>query len=151
LLIGLVNARLPVVVETFLSIVDVDDCTKGHLAAETRGRAGERYLLSGASLTTTRAIALVQAVVGRPRHVVRVPRAVAPAAGAAAGWAARLMRRDLPFCMELVRTLLHGHRYDGSKATRELGLTYRPIEETVARTLAWYAERGLIHRPSGVP
>jgi len=53
--------------------------------------------------------------------------------------------------MELVRTLLHGHRYDGSKATRELGLTYRPIEETVARTLAWYAERGLIHRPSGVP
>ena len=81
LLIGLVNARLPVVVETFLSIVDVDDCTKGHLAAETRGRAGERYLLSGASLTTTRAIALVQAVVGRPRHVVRVPRAVAPAAG----------------------------------------------------------------------
>ena len=55
LLIGLVNARLPVVVETFLSIVDVDDCTKGHLAAETRGRAGERYLLSGASLTTTRA------------------------------------------------------------------------------------------------
>ena len=151
LLIGLVNARLPLVVETFLSIVDVDDCTKGHLAAETRGRAGERYLLSGASLTTTRAIALVQAVVGRPRHVVRVPRAVAPAAGAAAGWAARLMRRDLPFCMELARTLLHGHRYDGSKATRELGLTYRPIEETVARTLAWYAERGLIHRPGGVP
>ena len=58
--------RLPVVVETFLSIVDVDDCTKGHLAAETRGRAGERYLLSGASLTTTRAIALVQAVVDDP-------------------------------------------------------------------------------------
>ena len=81
LLIELVNARLPVVVETFLSIVDVDDCTKGHLAAETRGRAGERYLLNGASLTTTRAIALVQAVAGRPRHVVRVPRAVAPAAG----------------------------------------------------------------------
>ena len=151
LLIGLVNARLPLVVETFLSIVDVDDCTKGHLAAETRGRAGERYLLSGASLTTTRAIALVQAVVGRPRHVVRVPRAVAPAAGAAAGWAARLTRRDLPFCTELARTLLHGHRYDGSKATRELGLTYRPIEETVARTLAWYTERGLIHRRGGVP
>ena len=29
LLLGLVNARLPVIVETFLSIVDVDDCTKG--------------------------------------------------------------------------------------------------------------------------
>ena len=151
LLIGLVNARFPVVVETFLSIVDVDDCTDGHLAAETRGRPGERYLLSGSSLTTTRAVALVQAAAGRPRHVVRVPRGAAPAAGAAAGWAARLMRRDLPFCSELARTLLHGHRYDGSRATRELGLIYRPIEETVARTLAWYAERGLIRAPGGVP
>ena len=75
----------------------------------------------------------------------------APAAGAAAGWAAGVTRRDLPFCSELARTLLHGHRYDGSRATRELGLAYRPIEETVARTLAWYAERGLIRSASGVP
>ena len=147
LLIGLVNARLPVVVETFLSIVDVDDCTQGHLAAEERGRPGERYLLNGASLTTRRAIGARTG--GRRDDLVtcsasRAP--VAPAAGAAAGWAARLTHRDLPFCSELARTLLHGHRYDGSRATRELGLAYRPIEETVARTLAWYAERGLIRR-----
>jgi dihydroflavonol-4-reductase len=151
LLIELVNARRPVVVETFLSIVDVEDCTNGHLAAETRGRPGQRYVLNGASLTTSRAIALVRAVAGRPRHVVRVPRAVAPAAGALADLSARLMRRDLPFCAELARTLLHGHRYDGSKATRELGLVYRPIEDTVARTLAWYAARGLIERSGDVP
>lgn len=151
LLIGLVNARLPVVVETFLSIVDVDDCTKGHLAAETRGRPRERYLLNGASLTTSRAIALVQSAAGRPRHVARIPRAVAPSAGAMVGWAARLTRRDLPFCAELARTLLHGHRYDGARATRELGLIYRPIEETIARTLAWYADRGLIRSLGGVP
>ena len=151
LLIGLVNARLPVIVDTFLSIVDIDDCTQGHVAAEERGRPGERYVLNGASLTTRRAVELVRAVAGRPRHVVRVPRAGAPAVGAAAGWAARLTRRDLPFCSELARTLLHGHRYDGSRATRELGLTYHPIEETVARTLGWYAERGLIRPFGGVP
>ena len=151
LLIELVNARRPFVVETFLSIVDVDDCTSGHLAAETHGRPGQRYLLNGASLTTSRAVALVQAVVGRPRHVLRVPRALAPAAGTMADLSARVMRRDLPFCSELARTLLHGHRYDGSRATRELGLVYRPVDETVARTLAWYAERGLIRSPGGVP
>jgi dihydroflavonol-4-reductase len=151
LLIELVNARHPVVVETFLSIVDVDDCTRGHLAAEASGRPGQRYLLNGASLTTSRAVALVQAVAGRPRHLLRVPRAVAPAAGALADLSARMMRRDLPFCSELARTLLHGHRYDGSRATRELGLVYRPVEETVARTLAWYADRGLIRGPGDVP
>jgi dihydroflavonol-4-reductase len=151
LLIGLVNTRLPVVVETFLSIVDVDDCTQGHVAAEERGRPGERYVLNGASLTTRRAVDLVRAIAGRPRHVIRVPRAGAPAAGTAAGWAARLARRDLPFCSELARTLLHGHRYDGSRATRELGLTYHGIEETVARTLGWYVDHGLIRSFGGVP
>ncbi len=152
LLIELVNARRPVVVETFLSIVDVDDCTNGHLAAETRGRAGRaipperrepdhepggRARAGGGGTAASRACASLARV--------------APGGGRSADCAARLMRRDLPFCSELARTLLHGHRYDGSLATRELGLVYRPIEETVARTLAWYAERGLIRRPGGVP
>jgi dihydroflavonol-4-reductase len=47
----------------------------------------------------------------------------------------------------MVRTLLHGHTYDGSKATRELGLVYTPLEETLLRTVAWYVEQGLVHRP----
>ncbi len=126
LLIGLVNTRMPVIVDTFLSIVDVDDCTQGHVAAEERGHPGERYLLNGASVTTRHAVELVRAVAGRPRRVIRLPRAGARTAGLAADRAARLAHRDLPFCSELARTLLHGHRYDGSRATLELGLTYRP-------------------------
>jgi dihydroflavonol-4-reductase len=44
----------------------------------------------------------------------------------------------------MIRTLLHGHRYDGSRATRELGLVYRSLEELLARAVAWYRERGLL-------
>jgi dihydroflavonol-4-reductase len=47
----------------------------------------------------------------------------------------------------MMRTLLHGHAYDGSRATRELGLRYTPIEETLRRTLRWYQENGFITRP----
>lgn len=144
LLFKAVDARLPAVVDTFISIVDVDDCSSGHLLAETRGLPGERYLLNGASLTTARAIALVRSVAGRPRHVMRLPRSAVTAAGAMAGRMSRLTGRPIPFCPELARTLLHGHRYDGSRATAALGLTYRPVEETVERTLAWYADHGLI-------
>ncbi len=144
LLIDLLDARVPAIVDTHVSIVDVDDCTEGHMVAELRGRPGERYLLNGATLTTRHALDLVRSTAGRPKHVVHIPRIGALAAGTVTGLAARLVRRDLPFCSELARTLLHGHRYDGSRATRELGLTYRPIEDTIARTLAWYAEHGLI-------
>jgi dihydroflavonol-4-reductase len=37
-------------------------------------------------------------------------------------------------------TILHGHRYDGSRATRELGLAYTPLAETFRRTIDWARE-----------
>ena len=37
LLLDVVNGRLPVVVRTTISIVDIADCTAGHLLAEARG------------------------------------------------------------------------------------------------------------------
>jgi len=40
-------------------------------------------------------------------------------------------------------SLVHPVKLDGSRAERELGLRYTSMEETVRRTLAWYAERGL--------
>lgn len=149
LLLGLLNARLPVVVDTFLSIVDIDDCVAGHLLAEERGEPGERYLLNGSTLTTRQAITLVRSVAGRPQRVVHIPPTGVSLAGTFAGWMSRVGHRELPFCPELARTLLHGHRYDGSRAARELGLHYRPFDETVARTLTWYAERGLIRPLAG--
>jgi dihydroflavonol-4-reductase len=44
----------------------------------------------------------------------------------------------------MVRTLLHGHRYDGSRAERELGLRYTPPEETIRRTVEWARAEGIL-------
>jgi dihydroflavonol-4-reductase len=60
---------------------------------------------------------------------------------------ARLRRRRPPVCREMVRTLLHGHAYDGSRATRELGLAYTPVAEWMERTVRWYVAQGLVTRP----
>ena len=147
LLLDLANGRLPVVVDTTLSIVDVADCTEGHLRAETEGRDGERYLLNGASVNVRQALELLARVVTLPRRVRFAPRWIASIAGGGAEFFASVAHRDLPLCREAVRTLLHGHRYDGSRAERELGLHYTPLETTVRRTLAWYAERGLAPAP----
>jgi dihydroflavonol-4-reductase len=46
----------------------------------------------------------------------------------------------------MVRTVLHGHAYDGSKAARELGLRYTPLAETLRRTAEWAVEQGLVRR-----
>lgn len=151
LILDLMTGRLPVLVDRSVSIVDVADCAEGHVLAEARGVPGERYLLSGATFTTRAAVELLRRLWGRPDRVRWVPGAVVRAAGggaAAVGW---LLRRDLPICREAVRTVLHGHRYDGSRAERELGITYTPLQETFRRTLEWYAAQGLVPPPSGRP
>ena len=56
----------------------------------------------------------------------------------------RARGRKPPVCREMVRTLLHGHRYDGSRAERELGLRYTPVAETFRRTIEWAREQGLV-------
>ena len=136
------DGRLPAVVETFVSLVDVADCADGHIRAADVGRPGERYLLSGTSITSRELVDHVARMTGHRRSFV-LPRGIVPSIGALVGGAGRVLRRDAPFCPELARTLLHGHRYDGSKAERDLGLRYTPLNETLRRTLAWLARRAL--------
>jgi dihydroflavonol-4-reductase len=72
---------------------------------------------------------------------------VASAVGAHIEGGFRLAGRTPPVCRAKVRTMLHGHGYDGSRAERELGLTYTPVHETLARTIEWAVAQGLVTRP----
>lgn len=149
LLLDIVNGRLPLLVNTWLSVVDVDDCTDAHLLAERDGVPGRRYLVSGASFDVRTAVTLLRQASRHPRRVWFAPRVLASAGGAVAGAVTRVLRRDGRICPETVRTLLHGHRFDASLAERELGVRYTPIETTIRRTLAWYADRDLAPPPIG--
>ncbi len=65
----------------------------------------------------------------------------------AAEVAGRLRGRTTSLCRARVGTILHGHRYDGSLAERELGLSYTPVTEPFARTIDWAVAEGLVTRP----
>src|SRR5205085_886238 len=80
--------------------------------------------------------------VGRKPRLL--PRPVAPVAATTVEQGFRLARRHPPVCREMVRTLLHGHRYDGSRAERELGLSYTDPRETLRRTVEWARSEGLL-------
>jgi dihydroflavonol-4-reductase len=144
-LLAFLDGRLRVFVATNASLVDIGDCVNGHLLAAERGVAGERYLLSGITLTIGEALALAGEVAGVHRRPWMLPRPVATIAAAVIEQSFRLARRHPPVCREMVRTLLHGHRYDGSRAERELGLSYTEPRETLRRTVEWAREHGLLH------
>lgn len=147
LLIGYLNGKLPAAVDGPLNVIDVADCTHGHLLAEERGVPGERYLLCGASMTLRSGLALLSHLTGLDDAPRFLPPRLALAAAACIELVARARGKHTRFCREMVRTLIEGSAYDGSQATRDLGLAYTPIETTMRRTISWYLEQGLITRP----
>ncbi len=147
LLIDYLNGRLRAAVDTRFSILDIGDCAEGHLLAERHGSPGERYVLSGATLTVREALSLLADITGLHRRVMFIPGAAALALGTVAERLAQVRRADAPMCKEMVRTLLHGHAYDGSKAVAELGVQYTPVRQTLRRTVEWYVDLGFVRRP----
>jgi dihydroflavonol-4-reductase len=143
-LLAFLDGRMKVFVQTNVSLVDIADCVEGHLLAAERGQSGERYLLNGMTRTLTEALALAAEVAGVQRQPRLLPRPVATVAAGVVEGGFRLVRRSPPVCREMVRTLLHGHRYDGSRAERELGLRYTDPKETVRRTVDWARSAGLL-------
>jgi len=144
LLIGYLSGRLRWTVDATFSLVYVDDCTRAHLLAERRGMPGERYLVSGATLTVREAVALLSRLAGRGRRVRYLPGWTASAGATVAGGVYGLAGRQAPVCREMARVLRHGAAYDGGRATRDLGLEYTPLEEWLGATISWYREQGLV-------
>ncbi len=132
------EGRARVAVRTSASLVFLDDCVRGHLAAERLGTPGERYLLSGWSGPVEDLIDVLGEVAGHRRRVRYVPMWAASAAAVVVEWLWRLGRSSPPLCRDMVRTARHGHLFDGSRAERDLGVTYTPLRDWLAETVAWY-------------
>ena len=147
LLLDYLNGKLKAVIDSTLSLIDIADCTTGHLLAASKGKPGERYVLSAATLTVREGLSLLGRLAGTDQPVRTLPPSLAMAAATTVEAVAWIRRGTPRICRELARTLTHGHAYDGSKATRELGLRYTPIEETLRRTMDWWIEQGLLPGP----
>lgn len=144
LLLRAVRGKLPLLPDIPISIVDIDDCAAGHLLAADRGMPGERYVLNGFTVSTSEAIELLSVLTGTRPRVRTFPARGAAALSHVAGAIERLVRLPPPFCKEMLATLAFGHRYDGSRATRDLGLEYRTAGETLGRFIDWARDEGLL-------
>jgi dihydroflavonol-4-reductase len=146
LFVDLINGQIPAVVDSRFSIVDIDDCARGHIQAEANGVAGERYVLSGFTLSTDEAISLLEDLTGLQLRLLRLPAGLAKGAAAMVELGSRALHRHPRVCREMVRVMSFGHSYDGSRATRDLELEYTPAQQTFRRTIEWFVEEGLVTR-----
>src|SRR5919202_1570147 len=98
ILLALLDRRLPVFVDTRISVTDIADAVEGHVLAAERGAARRRYVLCGATLTSAEAFALLSRGSGRGFRPRIVPGGVARVAGAVAGSVFPPAPRPPSFC-----------------------------------------------------
>ena len=144
ILLHALRSSKPLLYDTHVSIVDVADSSAAHVGAAQRGRAGERYLVSGASIKVSEAIDIARGEAGvsiEPRWLseTMMRSVVRPVAGLV-----HAFRPGAGICPSLIDTLLHGHRFDATRSERDLGVVYTPIAETFARTIEWFRSESLI-------
>lgn len=144
LILDVLNGKLPFLIDARISLVDIDDCARGHQLAAERGAAGERYVLSALTSTVKDLVLEFAEATGSGVSVRYLPVWAATAGGALVEVVARIAGRQPPVCRDMIRVLRAGAAYDGSRATRELGLKYRPLGSMIERTVAWFRSEGLL-------
>src|SRR5262249_31805846 len=129
IVLSLLRGDVPAVSPGGFCAIDVDDVAAGHLAAEAKGRVGERYILGNHNITFRDFASLVCAIAG-----VKAPRLTVPS------WLGRGMALGMELWSDYVtheeprathRAVAYMQRcafFDATKARRELGLPNTPLE-----------------------
>ncbi|HEV2386967.1 MAG TPA: hopanoid-associated sugar epimerase [Candidatus Acidoferrales bacterium] len=154
IILDFLRGRMPAYVDTGLNLVAVEDVAAGHLLAAERGRVGERYILGNRNMTLEEILGVLARITGRRPPRVRLPHAVAYAAGAACELAARFTGREPRIPLEGVRMSRHKMFVNPAKAVRELGFAPGPVEAALERAVGWYRDptlgAGCCHALGGV-
>ncbi|MGH7893911.1 MAG: 3-beta hydroxysteroid dehydrogenase, partial [Candidatus Binatia bacterium] len=124
-------------------IVDARDVAAAMVAAAERGRAGDRYIVGGPFHTLTEVMAGLERVSGVPAPRRRIPHAAVMTFAWLAETAGRITGRPVLISREGVRTMHAKLRATSAKAERELGATFRPLDETLRDVVGWYRAQGL--------
>ena len=143
-LLALYHGKLKSLVRGGFDWVDVRDVVKGALAAEKRGKGGERYLLSGTWLSVKDIAALVCDVAGRKTPGFMAPLWLAHAGVPFIAAVSRLKKTEPLYTKESLQALQHHRHISNGKARHELGYVPRPLRDTVSDALDWFKEHGYV-------
>jgi dihydroflavonol-4-reductase len=139
------QGRLPGVIPGTVSLVDARDVAAAAIAAAEKGRRGERYLAAGRHMTMAELLSAYQRVTGITAPKRRIPAAALLVVAAVGEFRAKIARKPVLLSMATVRLMLREAErthFDPAKSERELGLTFRPVEETLADEVTWYRANG---------
>lgn len=138
LVLAFLQRRLPIVLPGGFTMVDARDVAATLEAAARIGRPGERYIAAASHVSFAELLRMLERVSGIPAPTRRVPKALALLMATVEELRARVRGRDPGITRERLRGIFADHRWDSTKARTELGVSFRPLEDTLRDTVSWF-------------
>jgi len=142
IVLDFLRGAMPAFIDTGLNLVDVRDAAAAHLLAAERGRPGERYIVGCENLTLAEILQKLARLTGKEAPRVKLPYAVAYAAGVlTTGWA-RMTGRPPRAPLDAVRMAKKKMFVSTEKARRELGFAPGPVDAALGCAVEWFQANG---------
>jgi dihydroflavonol-4-reductase len=142
IVLDFLRGAMPAFIDTGLNLVDARDTAEGHLLAYDRGRVGERYILGCENLTLAQILERLARLTGRTAPSIRLPYAVAYAAGVVTTALANITGRPPRAPLDAVRMARKKMWVSIEKARRELGFAPSPVDGALLRAVQWFEAHG---------
>ena len=143
--LDLYRQRIPALIAGGYDWVDVRDVVAATIAAETKARCGENYLISGHWHTVRELARFSEQVTGVATPRMQFPLWVAQLWAPCQVFVDRIRGRQPLYTPAAVRVMAHGNkRISNAKAREELGFEPRLLADSVVDTYRWYDEQGML-------
>lgn len=144
IIVDFLRRKMPAYLDTGLNIIAVEDCARGHLLAESRGRIGQNYILGGTNLTLRDIFGMLEGISGVPAPKIRLPYTPILVAAYLNEALSRVTGREPLIPLAGVQMAAKFMYFDSSKANYELGLPQTPVKAALARAVEWFRQNGYL-------
>lgn len=145
MLLGYLNGKYGAYLETHMNMVDARDVAAGHLAADEKGRTGERYILGGTNLNLSLLLKELAEITGRSMPAKQVPYWLALGFSYFNETWANITGKPPAAPITGVRLAGSPMLFDNSKAIEELGVEFRPLRASLTDEIKWFHEAGYLN------
>ena len=139
------RGRMPVIVDTGLNIVHVDDVAEGHMLAFDKGKAGRRYVLAGENMTLRQITEIISKFAGRKPPRISMPQDVLmPFAHIAEWWANHVSGKEPMTTVDGINQSRRKMYFKSDRAIKELGYKPRPAIDALRDAVEWFKANGYL-------
>ena len=143
-ILSMAKGKTPALVDAGLSWVDIRDVADGMIKACEQANPGAKYFFSGNWITLQDIAQQVAAITGvKPPRIV-LPMWLAKTSAPVATFFDRIRGRRPLFTPISMKELESNPDISHARASKELGYQPRPMEQTIADTLAWFQAHGFL-------